>query len=253
MYSEERHNKIVELIHINGKVSVNDLAKKFKVSKVTIRRDLELLDMKGIVQRTYGGAIEPKSILNEYSLSEKEQRNIPEKKLIAENAQYFLDNDMTVYLDSGTTTKFIINHIPNYSDVTVITPDVQIGYELSAFKTINLIQLGGRIDRSILSANSIETILQLEKIHFDIAFIGCDGFDLKNIYASDEIRANLKKIALNNTHKRILLADSSKYPKKNMYSVAKIKQFDSIVTDRKDKDLIRDLPKNCKNVRFTEC
>jgi len=237
IYSEERRNFINDLINEKGKITVKELSEMLSVSKVTIRSDLESLDKRNLITRTYGGAIKKDTILKKYTLNEKQKLNIDAKTAIANEAVAYIKDNMVIYLDSGTTTKIMLTLLDKIDNLTIVTSDILIAYEASELENVQIILLGGTLDKQILSTNSGETLVALDNLYFDISFIGCDGFDDNNAYTSSEIRSLMKHKVINNSKTNILLADSSKYNNKNQFIISNVNNINLIISDKGNEQL----------------
>jgi len=122
MMAEERRQKILSLLQSDGRVLVTNLSKVFNVSQITIRKDLDSLHGRGLVQRSHGGALPPSSsTLFDPSLQEKQQLHTEEKQRIAAAAAKMVQEGSCVMLDSGTTTAAIAQALKKFSALTVIT------------------------------------------------------------------------------------------------------------------------------------
>lgn len=243
MYSEERHRIIVDTVNSLGKVNVKVLSEKLDVSEVTIRRDLDMLDKKGLLKRTFGGAIRTNSIMREYSLSEREKLNINEKRAIAKRALDFIEEGMSIYIDSGTTTKILSSILDHFKQLTVFTADLLVGYNLSSFKNIDVKLIGGTLDKSVLSASSADTLRTVSDLFFDLSFIGCDAFDQYAVYSASEMRSFIKKEVIKNSKQSILLTDSSKFNRKKLHKTSDLHNFDFIISDNHNPVLIKEFEK----------
>jgi len=145
MLSEERQRAILELLHRDGRVLVIDLARHFHTSQVTIRKDLEILHVKGRVYRTHGGALPASDgALEDPSLREKEKLHRKEKLQIAAAAARMVAEGQVVILDSGTTTTAIARTLRNFQHLTIITNAVNIAAELSG-SALEVILTGGSL------------------------------------------------------------------------------------------------------------
>jgi len=114
----------------------------------------------------------------------------------------------------------------------VITTDLHIALLLSEYKQIEVIMAGGRIDTSSQSCISNQSIHYLKNINPDFAFISCNSWSLeKGVTAPTEEKAALKRALQQNAMRQILVADSSKYGKYSLFSVAKLNEFTDIITD----------------------
>jgi len=107
IFQEERREEILKIIELKGRVLIDDLIERFDITKVTIRRDLALLEEKGLLNRTHGGAIKRKALFPGLTLSEKEKLNLSEKNKIAKEAAKLVFEGDTIILDSGSTTTLL--------------------------------------------------------------------------------------------------------------------------------------------------
>ncbi len=142
--SLKRKNEIVSRLERKGSVSVAELVVAFNVSEVTIRRDLEELEGRGLLLRTYGGAVnrEENEISPEFVFNEKQQKNIFRKKAIAKAAFEYVASGETIFLDSGTTTLEIARLIKEKDmDLTVVTNSMPVVTELLHEENLNLFLL----------------------------------------------------------------------------------------------------------------
>lgn len=237
MYLEERLEYILNKIKAKGRVNVADLSQELEVSEVTIRKDLKILEDQMKLKRTFGGAIDFSYNVKVSSISEKKIDKIIEKKKIAKDAAKLIQNNMAIFMDAGTTTFEIIEHLTNFENLTVITNDLLIGAELAKFDHISTYILGGFVEHKTISALSIEAYDILDKFHADICFIGTDAFDQNHVYSTNSLKSNLKRKMIERSKIRVLVADSSKYSRDGLFSFYKTKDFDYVITDRKNADL----------------
>ena len=108
LLNEERRREILGVLHRDGRVLVKDLARHFRISQITIRKDLEFLDGQGVIQRAHGGALPVQAgTLLDPTLREKEKLHRKEKTQIAHAAVRLVEEGQSVLLDSGTTTTAI--------------------------------------------------------------------------------------------------------------------------------------------------
>lgn len=231
MDSKQRQQLIVETVNKLGTVSVKKLSNRFEVSEVTIRRDLEKLDKKGALKRAFGGAVRISSVIDNPSLKVREQLYIKEKKAISLAALPFVRDNMSVYIDNGTTTKLFASYLNEFKNLTVFTTDLLISYNLSEFKNIEINLIGGTLDKSTLSTSSTASLLRISDLYFDLSVMGCDAFDRYAVYSSSDIRASIKRRVVQNSKKSVLLADSSKFNFKKNYKVSDNSRFYSIISD----------------------
>jgi DeoR family transcriptional regulator of aga operon len=132
-------------------VLVGVLAKRFRTSQVTIRKDLDILQSKGRIHRTHGGALPSRdSALDDPTLREKEKLHRKEKLLIAAAAAGMVREGQVVILDSGTTTTAIARALREFENLTIITNAVNIAAELSG-SSLEVILTGGTLRKNSFS------------------------------------------------------------------------------------------------------
>src|ERR1022692_3202416 len=113
MLIQERRNHLLDLIQRDGRVLVSEISDALGISRITIRKDLDYLESKGLVQRTHGGALSLQGrALLAPSLQEKEQKQFKEKQRIAKAAASLVEEGLCIQDTSGTTTSAIARHVP---------------------------------------------------------------------------------------------------------------------------------------------
>src|ERR1700683_2100023 len=179
MLSEERQRAIREPMHPHGRVLVIDLARQFHTSQVTIRKDLEILHVKGRVHRTHGGALPSRDgALEDPTLREKEKLHRQKKLRIAGSAAAMVREGQVIILDSGTTTTAIARALRTFQNLTIITNAVNIAAELSS-STLEVILTGGNLRKNSFSLVGSVAEDTLQKLNADILFLGVDGLDVR--------------------------------------------------------------------------
>jgi DeoR/GlpR family transcriptional regulator of sugar metabolism len=150
MYREERQRIIGELLDKQGTVTVSDLAKTFKVSDMTIRRDLSELEHQGLIQKTYGGAVSAANLplSNEMHLYERMKLLADEKRRIADHIVRMIEPNEMIFLGSGTTTTFIAKALFFRTDITVVTNALTVMEELATNANMTVIGIGGFLRRN---------------------------------------------------------------------------------------------------------
>jgi len=152
MLIDERRQHVLAKIQSDGRVLVSELSEALGISRITIRKDLDYLESKGLVQRTHGGALSPQSqALFDPSLQEKEHKQLKEKQRIGEAAAALVKEGMCVLLDSGTTTTTVARKLRQFSHLTVITNAVNIAAELAG-TNFEIILTGGTLRKNSFSS-----------------------------------------------------------------------------------------------------
>lgn len=235
MYSEERKQKILELIQSSGGMSTSELAKSVGGSPITLRKDLAILESMGLVKRTHGGAIS-KSIESrmELSFSEKTNFNLEEKVRIARRASEMIQVGDSIILDAGTTTLQIAKHIKDKIDIHVLTNSVYNLLELAESPGIEVSLTGGslrKISRSLIGPLAISSF---NSVHAGKLFLGATGVSLeKGLTSPNMIEAQTKSAMIRAADTVILVVDHSKFGKTALGRFGEIEEVQILITDKK--------------------
>ena len=227
-----RHKHILEKLNQQKKVEVEMLAKELNVSEMTVRRDLEKLEINRELFRTFGGAIPVQTISNELSYQDKKVKNVFQKRFIAEKAVKKLENDHIIFLDSGTTTLEISKKILNLNlNLTVITNDISIANVLMD-SNIDVIMLGGHLQNSTGSVLGTLTFDLINKLNADLFFLGAHAVDEEyGITAPSIEKAQVKIAMMQSSREVVLVTDKSKFANKALFKVCELDELDEIITD----------------------
>ncbi len=229
--NNERQLKIFDIISKKGNVSVEDLSDMLKVSKMTIRRDLEKLQEDNLLKRTHGGAIANKVLLHEVAYNKKREKNLEIKQKLANEAAEYIQPNSTIYLDAGTTTFEVALKLTSLSGLTIITNDIMIASQL--YSTNNtVILLGGLIQRETGSITGQYALDMLDEFNIDLAVMAVSSVDSNMVMCTPDLgKQQLKRKVIQVSEKSILIADASKFFQKSLYRIGPIQTIDIIITD----------------------
>ncbi len=232
MLIEERRQYIIGVAQKEGRVLVEELSNSLGISRITIRKDLDYLQSRGVLQRTHGGAVLPASgALSDPSLQEKEGRHLQEKLRIAAAAANLVQEGQCVLLDSGTTTTAIARALRQFSHLTIITNAVNIAGELSG-TNFEVLLTGGSLRKNSFSLVGPLAEDMLHDMHADILFLGVDGFDLEvglttpNLMESRVNRAMVKASSL-----VVAVCDSTKFNRRSLSRIVDATAIHHVITD----------------------
>lgn len=232
--SKGRRSSILQILRENSNVSVAELSKRFGVSEVTIRKDLNLLKERNLLVRTRGGAITNDSgaAENEVSLRFKTLAHYREKSAIGRAAAALIEEGDTIIIDSGTTALQVARNLQKFKNLTILTNALNVAQEVLSYKRFNVILLGGSIRNSSESVVGALAELNLKMFNCDKVFMGVDSFNLENGISTPSIEeANINQIMIQRSRKVIAVFDSSKVNKRALAFIAGLDQIDTIVTD----------------------
>lgn len=229
---KHRIEQIVEYLKIHNLVTVDDLVKVVSASPATIRRDLVKLDEQGVIDRTHGGVSLNRFVATQPTTNEKILLNSVEKQKIAEEAAKLITPGCSIVLDAGTTSMAVAKHITDFP-LRAITVDLHIALFLSAYKEIEVIIAGGKVDDSSQSTIGENSRQLLRSLNPDIAFLTCNSWSLeKGITTPTEEKSLLKRDLVANAQRKVLIADSTKYGAYSLYKACNLDDLDIIVTDK---------------------
>lgn len=233
MLNEERRRLIVETLHREGRVLVTSLARHFRTSQITIRKDLELLDNQGLIQRTHGGALPLQSgALLDPTLREKEKLHREEKIRIAMAAAKMVEEGQSVLLDSGTTTTAIARALKDIKKLVIITNAINIAAEVAG-TNIEVILTGGMLRKNSFSLVGPVAEQSLQQLSADILFLGVDGFDTKlGLFTPNLFEAQVNRTMVEISRKTVAVCDSSKFGRRSLCNIMPAMAVQHVITDK---------------------
>jgi len=236
LLNEERRREILGVLHRDGRVLVKDLARQFRISQITIRKDLEFLAGQGVIQRTHGGALPVQSgALLDPTLREKEKLHRKQKTEIALAAARLVEDGQSVLLDSGTTTTAIaraLKHSLNTrARLTVITNAINIAAELAG-TNIEVILTGGTLRKNSFSLLGPLAERTLRQLSADILFLGVDGFDTAaGLFTPNLLESEVNRTMVEIARRTIAVCDSSKFGRRSLCNIMPVAAVHEVITD----------------------
>lgn len=236
----EKQKKILDYVNSSKKATVNELSDYLGVSKVTIRKYLNDLENKGLVIKIHGGVISTDSDLNyEIPYASKKDLNIYEKEMIGIAASGLVEDGDVIILDAGSTTFEIARNIDN-KNVTVITNDVRIAYELASKSSVKVVIAGGTVQKNVYTVLGFYAEGLLNQIHVNKVFLGADAINPEDGITNKTLEeVAIKKAMIKSAEEVIVVADHSKLNKKAFADVCGIDEIDTIVIDEIDENYRR--------------
>lgn len=232
MTTAERRSLILRKLEEENQVSVVELSKDFGVSEVTIRNDLGSLEEKNLLVRARGGALKASLITGDLKLSEKNKKNLKEKKAIAKAALKLIEEGDTLLIDSGSTTEELAKQLTNYKSLTVVTNALNIVSHLTDNPNISVIVPGGVLRHHSFSLVGLASEQKLNEYYCDKLILGVDGIDVTHgIYTPHLEEANLNRAMIEISKKVIVITDSSKFGRRGLTKIASIDKISTIITD----------------------
>lgn len=232
MLTEERHTIILNLVNSLGSVKLGELCETLDTSESTIRRDLNILAEKGLLTKVHGGAIALNDNFSRYEqdVEKKSGLFITEKDAIAKYAASLIEDGDIVYIDAGTTTEKMIEHIPS-KNVTFVTNGF-INAKKLAQHGFKVFVPGGEIKPSTEAIVGAECILSLQQYNFNKCFMGVNGVSLSGgLSTPDKNEAAVKSTVIDHSKNVYILADHSKFDQITSIKFAEL-NCGEIITDK---------------------
>lgn len=234
MLARQRQAFILERVREDGGVRVSDLVRELGVSDMTIRRDLELLHDRDLIERVHGGATAlPGSALFEPGFAAKSTLQQREKDAIAEAAIELVEPGTAIGVSAGTTTHAIARRLVDVVGLTVVTNSPRVADILHEF---------GRSDQTIVLTGGVRTpsdalvgpfaVSALRSVHLDLVFMGVHGIDPRSGFTSPNLlEAETDRTFVEAGRRLVVVADHTKWGVIGLSSIARLDQADVLITD----------------------
>lgn len=233
LIQQERENRILELFRNQNVIRVEQLASELDVTQATIRTDLRRMTHKGLVRRVHGGAVLEKSFTRyETPFVLRKDSFLKEKQQIGRVAAQEIVDGQTVILDISTTVLEVAKNIKNRKNLIVITNSLHNALEMVDIEGIQLILMGGLVERVEKCTVGSIAIKTLSQFYADKVIIGIGGLSLeKGITDFGLAESEVRKLMIESGKEIIAVADSSKIGKLAFVSTAPLYKINKLITD----------------------
>ena len=233
MIKLERQEEILEILNRNKSVSVEYLAESLYVSPSTIRRDLRAMEKQGMILRSHGGAMPFRSASVETSFLVREQKDSSAKRKMALLAVKLIENGNSVFVDSSSTTGYVMELLKDFTNLTVTTTGINNATILSSTDKVKVYIAGGLVSNHSNSITGTDTMDYISRIYADISILSCTGVSLDaGINDASLEQAKLKQCMRKNSKKVVVLADSSKFGETFMCHDFWFDEIDYLITEK---------------------
>lgn len=227
---DRRKAAIVDILGGAEQVSVRDLAQRFAVSGMTIRRDLDELEKLGMVVRTHGGAVSSGKLRFIHG-AQPDFEVSPAKAAIGKRAAAMVNPGQTVMVDTGTTALEAARNFPRNPGITVVTTSLGVAQELYR-SNLTVLLLGGFLRTEFPSVYGPMTEKLLGEIRVDTLFIGCDGASADDgFYTNDLHVASLEQAMTRIASQVVVVTESAKFGRRAFSRYATVTEVHTVITD----------------------
>ena len=238
----ERKDQILSYLRaMQRECTIDELSEKMHVSPLTIRRDLNSLVERKLIVRTYGGCMFGGMSAIESEYHRKVTTNYEMKQAIGKAAAKHVSNGDVILINDGSTTYHLATSLGKLESLTVYTNSIAMITAFNSYGNIEISLLGGRYNIGYSHLSGSLTEQNLEKMSFDIVFLGVDAIDSGGRCLSNTMEdARLSQIMLRAGRKKVLLADSTKILSNGFFSYALLEEFDLFITNQnEEQDLFK--------------
>jgi DeoR/GlpR family transcriptional regulator of sugar metabolism len=234
MLAQQRQQAILEKVRRMGGVRVADLVRDLGVSDMTIRRDLEVLADRGLIEKVHGGAtVTGNGSTEEPGFAAKSVRQQPEKEAIALRAAHLVRPGSAVALSAGTTTWTLAHHLVDVPELTVITNSVQVA---------DVFHRAGRTDQTIVLVGGVRTpsdalvgpvaVAAIRSLNVDTLLLGVHGMSTRAGFTTPNLlEAETDRELVSAAQQLVVLADHTKWGTIGISTIARLNQAHVVVSD----------------------
>jgi DeoR family fructose operon transcriptional repressor len=229
--AENRHNHILDQLQIAGRIFVKDISEQLGVTEVTARRDLAYLESKGLLKKTYGGAVSTTPEVN-LSVRYRQTRRLGAKKMIGRLASTLIKDNDIIYLEAGSTCYEIIPFLADKDNLTIIVNSLYLMQRLAELRKHRVIIIGGQYRPETMDMVGPGAETAIAQLGGFKAFTGADDIAVDaGISGADVVTVSFAKLVLKCASKVIFVGDDTKFDNPALYKIANIDQLDYIVTN----------------------
>jgi DeoR family transcriptional regulator, aga operon transcriptional repressor len=234
LLAEERRREILRVLGQDGRITVGDVVRRFGVSAVTARGDLDALSESGSLVRSHGGGIRPLAATPEHPLKAREAMHRDEKQRIAEAAFQLIRPSQTVILCTGSTSAALANQIRNNcpANLTIITYALNTASLLADLPNLSLVMLGGMLRHPSTAFVGPHAEQMMDSLHADHCFLSTVGVDPDlGLTTLDIMEAQLNRSMIARATQVTVIADSSKFGHRSLSVIASFRSVHRVITD----------------------
>lgn len=227
----DRQDAITELVLSSGSVKIKDIVSHFGVSRMTIHRDLDALEARGILRKSRGSVTSVSSSLFEASTDYRIRQSVAEKDAIARCALELVEPGQAIVLDDSTTGLHLARMLPQKAPLTVITNFGRVIKELKGRPSISLISTGGEYYQLCDAYKGAVALSALSQMSTDIYFMSTPAITNGACYHQNPELVLVKKAMLECASTRVLVADHTKFRRRALHAMCSVDSFDLAIVD----------------------
>lgn len=245
----DRRNAITEAVMAAGSIRITELAERFEISTMTVHRDLDELESRGLLRKNRGVATALSTVLVESSDVYRASREIPAKRAISLAALDFIEPGQAIMLDDSTTSLHLVPHLHEKRPLTVITNTLTVMNELRSVTGVTLLGLGGQYYNWCSAYMGRITTAAIAGLRADVLVMSTSAITDRVAFHQTMETVDVKRAMFDAASSRILLADHTKFDKRALHAMQPLADFDAVIVDAAtDKRHVTDLRQSGVNV-----
>jgi DeoR/GlpR family transcriptional regulator of sugar metabolism len=227
----ERQRTISEMVMAEGAVRIEELAQRFGTSQMTVHRDLDELEARGLLRKSRGVATALSSSLVESSDVYRSGQQHEEKKEIARSALEFVEPGQAIFLDDSTTVLELAKMLPSRTPLTVLTNVLTVINQLKGSRGITLMGLGGTYYNWCSSFMGGATTDAIRNLRADLFVMSAAAITDGVCFHQNQETVDIKRAMFEASAQRLLLVDHTKFEKRALHALIPLSRFDAVIVD----------------------
>lgn len=239
-----RQTEIMDIAKRDGRVDVDSLAETFEVTPQTIRKDLNLLCDRELLERVHGGAVFPSGVTN-FAYESRRRYAAEEKEAIGKAAAKLIPDNASLILNIGTTTEQVAQALVRHDGLMVITNNINVANIMHAGSNADVVVAGGMLRKSDGGLVGEATIDFIKQFKVDYAIIGVSAIDPDGSLLDYDYReVRISQTILKHARKTILVSDSMKFERNAPVRIGHLSDVDYFIVDKTPPE---DIQQICRN------
>jgi DeoR/GlpR family transcriptional regulator of sugar metabolism len=235
MLTRQRRQLILERLEQDGQIIAKTLAQNLNLSEDTIRRDLRELAKEGLLQRVHGGALPASTATAD--IHTRERIATGSKQALARAASNMIQDGQIVILDGGTTTLQLAKCLPKTLQATVVTHSPTIAVELASHPRVEVILIGGKLDKHSMVTVGTAALEALSHIRADLYFMGVTGVHPEAGLSTGNLEeAYMKRALSNHAAETLVMASEEKLGVASAYMIMPTTEITGLIVNTLDDD-----------------
>lgn len=228
--ADARKRAIIDGLTVAGSASVDDLADRFGVSRMTVHRDLDELAAAGLLRKVRGGATIAASQGFMADFTIRSRQAVEEKARLAAAAAAYVEPGDTVVVDDGSTSAAVGGALAEVRPLTIITNNLSVIESMSGSPSHDVIALGGTYSRKFNGFFGLLAEEAIRGLRADVALISCSAVFGTKAFHQDQEVVQCKRLKMEAATRRYLIVDHAKFGKPALHFLSDLADFDKVIT-----------------------